>query len=124
MNFNIIDGNDDIDYDSILTDYQNLDLTVKEIRTKYNLSMGKWQTIQKQWKQDGIPLRNLQNKPPRKHTRNFIGAKNYSYDKRTGKYRVFKTINGKQYFFGYFDTEEEAQHRVKYLRMNNWEGLL
>ena len=50
MKFNIIDGNDDIDYDSILEDYQNLDLTVKEIRTKYNLSMGKWQTIQKQWK--------------------------------------------------------------------------
>lgn len=124
MNFNIIDGTDDTPYDDILTDYQNLELSVAEIRTKYGLSMGKWQSITRQWKQDGITLRGRQNQRKRKYTKNYIGAKNYSYDKRQDTYRVYKKINGKNHYFGSYDTEEEAQYRVEYLKKNNWEGLL
>ncbi len=124
MNFKIIDGTDDTPYDDILTDYQNLELSVAEIRTKYNLSMGKWQSITREWKQDGITLRGRQNQRKRKYTKNYIGAKNYSYDKRQDTYRVYKKINGKNHYFGSYDTEEEAQYRVEYLKKNNWEGLL
>ncbi len=37
-----------------------------------------------------------------------------------GKYEVYKNINGKRIRFGYYDTEKEAQERVRELRQKHW----
>ena len=124
MNFNIIDGYDDIDYDTLLEDYRNLELSVKEIQKKHGLTIGKWQSITREWKEKGIKLRGRQNQRKNHYPGEYIGAKNYYYSKSIGKYTVSKHINGKYYYFGTFGTEEEAQARVKELRENNWDGLL
>ena len=125
MNFNIVNGHDNFDYEQIKKDYQNLDLSVKTIREKYDLSMGKWQRITKQFKEDGIPLRNRHRQSERVYrTKKFSGAKNYYYDKITMKWRVIKYIGGKCYYFGSYVEEQDAIDKVRELRQNNWEGLL
>ena len=124
MNFNIIDGTDDIDYDTLLEDYRNLELSVKEIQEKHGLTTGKWQSITREWKEKGIKLRGRQNQRKNHYPGEYIGAKNYHYNKSIGKYTVSKSINGNYYYFGTFGTEEEAQARVAFLRANNWNGLL
>ena len=124
MNFHIIDGQEEYDYDAILQDYQNMELSVKEIQEKYGLTVGRWQNITKQWKQGSIPLRGRKNQRKRKYSESYSGAKNYSLDKRAGTYRVYKNIHGKNYYFGNYGTEEEAKQRVEYLKRNRWNGLL
>ena len=124
MKFNIIDGSDDLPYDDILRDYQNLELSVAEIRTKYNLSMGKWQSITRRWKKDGIPLRGRHNQRKRQYPPHYACAKNYHYNKKNGHYIVTKNINGEFHYFGAYDSEEEAIDRVHELRESNWDGLL
>lgn len=47
-------------------------------------------------------------------------AKYYSYNKRSGKYQITKTINGKLISFGYYETEAQAKHAVDLLKQNNW----
>ena len=44
MNFNIIDGTDDLDYDMVLQDYKNLELSVREIKEKHGITDGKMAT--------------------------------------------------------------------------------
>ena len=124
MNFNIIDGNDDIDYDSILEDYQNLDLTVREIKEKHGISDGRWQTITRHWREQGIPLRGRMNRKKHRYIATPFASKNYTYDKRNGVYKVYKKIEGKTYLFGSYGTEEEAKQRVEELKKNKWNGLL
>ena len=125
MNFKVVEGQDNIDYDAILRDYQNLDLSVKTIREKYNLSIGRWNTIIRKFKEDNIPLRSNKKQSPRTYNGiHHIGAKNYYYNKKTGKYRITKRIDGRIRYFGSVDSEEEAIDRVCELRESNWDGLL
>lgn len=123
MNFNIIDGHDNIDYESVLRDYQNLDLTVREIKEKHGISDGRWQTITKHWKEAGIPLRGRMNRKKHRYIATPFASKNYTKT-TSGRYRVYKKIKGVNYNFGVFDSEEEARAKVEELRQNNWEGLL
>lgn len=51
---------------------------------------------------------------PRRHSRN---AKNYSYHKPSGKYRVVFEINGKCKHFGSYITEGEAQAKVMEVKL-------
>lgn len=51
-------------------------------------------------------------------------AKYYRYDEHAKKWRIYKTVDGKYTNFGYYDTEEEAQAMVKYLKENNWDRSL
>ncbi|WP_296885109.1 hypothetical protein [uncultured Methanobrevibacter sp.] len=123
MDFNIIDGHDDFDHEAILQDYQNLDLTVREIKEKYDIGDSKWQTITRHWKEAGIPLRGRMNRKKHQYITTPFASKNYSKT-TSGRYRVYKKIKGVNYYFGVFDSEEEARAKVEELRQNNWDGLL
>ena len=46
--------------------------------------------------------------------------KHYGYNKRTGKWRVYKHINGKHTSFGEYGSESTAKKIVKKLIANNW----
>ena len=43
------------------------------------------------------------------------------YSKIFGKYNVVKSTDGKMKYFGRYDTEEEAQARVEFLKKHNWD---
>ena len=125
MNFNVVEGPEEIDYDAILRDYRNLDLPVRTIREKYGLSNGKWQKVVRKFKEDGEQLRGLHHQAKKAYSNTeYIGAKNYYYDKRAGKYRILKHVRGKEYYFGSYETEEEAIDHVRELRENGWNGLI
>ena len=120
MNFNIIDGTDDLDYDMVLQDYQNLELSVREIKEKHGITDGKWQRITKQWREQGITLRSKYHRTG--YPVYTFRCKNYTLN--NGRYKVYKEINGKKHYFGTYETEEEAKAKVKELWDNNWNGLL
>ena len=50
---------------------------------------------------------------------NILNYKHYS--KIQGKYNIVKYVNGKTTYFGRYDTEEEAQARVEFLKKHNWD---
>ena len=115
VTFNLIEAHGhDYDYEKIREDYQNTNYSVEEIREKHNLSRGQWQGVIRRFKDDNITLRG--NRIIQHNTANF-----YSYDKKRGKYRIQKTINGDYAFYGYFDTEKEAKAAVELLKENNWD---
>lgn len=120
VEFNIVEGSrleDELDWDNLKKDYQDLTLTVAEIQTKYGLTNSKWQTVRKHLESEGIPLRN------RGRVKNSYGdhnAKHYHKDKRSGKYLVRKVLDGKYTVFGLFDTENEAKAKVEELKRNGW----
>ena len=53
-----------------------------------------------------------------------IGTINKNIYFRLGKYRIIKSINGHDYYFGSFDTLEEAEERVKQIRLKGWENVI
>ena len=120
VEFNIVEGSrleDELDWEGLKTDYQDLTLTVAEIQDKYGLTNSKWQTVRKHLEDEGIPLRN------RGRVKNSYGdhnAKHYHKDKRSGKFIVRRVINGKYTMFGLYRTEDEAQERVRELKENGW----
>ena len=117
MNFNIIENPDPgYNIEEVIKDYMNMDIPVKDIKEKYGITKGRWQTLLKHFKDEGIPMRtnNRLNTPP----------KYYTKDKRYNRWYVQRTIRGHQYGFGAYATEEEAQARVQELHENNWNGLL
>ena len=120
VEFNIVEGcrlEDELDWEGLKTDYQDLTLTVAEIQDKYGLTNSKWQTVRKHLEDEGIPLRN------RGRVRNSYGyynAKHYHKDKRSGKFIVRRVINGKYTVFGLFDTEDKAKAKVEELKQNGW----
>lgn len=104
--------------DELIKDYENMELSVNEIKEKHNIGSGAWQTVLKRLKEQGVPMRGY-NKPS-----GVRKARYYYWDKHTQSWRVYKFINGKQLGFGGYRTEKEAQARVKELKKNNWDGLL
>ena len=100
-------------YDEIKVDYVDNQLPVEEIQQKYDISQKEWKHVLNKFREDNIPLRGrffIKNK----------SAKYYSFSKPHGKYKVCKWINGKHNSFGYFDSEEEAQRMVEYLKSRGW----
>lgn len=115
MNFRIVENPDnDFDLEAVIRDYQNLDISTKEIKEKYDITTGKYQQVIAEIKKRGIPLRS---RLPRH-------CKYYHYRKYDGYYVVKRVFRGKAYYFGYYKTEAEAQARVEELHENNWEGLV
>ena len=53
-----------------------------------------------------------------------IGTVNKNIYFKLGKYRIIKKINGKEYYFGSFDTLKEAEKRLKEIRLNGWEKTI
>lgn len=117
MNFRIVENqsvHDTYDLNELIEDYKNMELTVKEIREKYNLTVGQWHTVLKRIKEQGVSLRGA----------SYRNAKYYSFNKQYNHFRVHRVINGVHYRFGAYRTEKEAKARVDELNANNWEGLL
>ena len=59
MNFKIVENPEpDYNIEEIIQDYQNLDLTVKEIREKHGIGKSRWdKNILNQIRERGVPLR-------------------------------------------------------------------
>lgn len=53
-----------------------------------------------------------------------IGTVNKNIYFKLGKYRIIKKINGKDYYFGSFETFEEAERRVIEIRKKGWEQVI
>ena len=53
-----------------------------------------------------------------------IGTPNKNIYFKLGKYRIIKNIDGKEYYFGSFETFEEAEKRVKDIRLKGWEQVI
>ena len=45
----------------------------------------------------------------------------YYYTSPNGKYVVYKRINGRNYDFGRYDTEQEAKDMVDFLKRHDWD---
>lgn len=104
--------------DELIKDYENMELSVNEIKEKYNIGSGAWQTVLKRLKEHGVTMRGYsKTQPVRK-------AKHYYFDRSIKAYRVHKYIGDDHYLFGSYKTEKEAQSRVEELKENNWEGLI
>ena len=58
--------------------------------------------------------------PEDKKKLNLYKPKHYGYNKRTGKWRVYKQINGKHTSFGEYGSEVAAKRIVEKLIANNW----
>lgn len=43
---------------------------------------------------------------------------------KRGKWTIYKTINYKEYYFGSFNTYEEAEKRLKEIRLKGWEKVI
>ena len=43
---------------------------------------------------------------------------------KLGKWRIHKKINGKEYYFGSFDNLEDAEERVKEIRLQGWNNVI
>lgn len=117
--FNVIENQQDsYDFQELTKDYLNLDLSVKEIKEKHNITSGGWQTVLKRLKEHGITMRGYNKR------QGVRKAKHYYYDRSIKAYRVHKYIGDEYYLFGSYKTEKEAQARVEELKQNNWGGLL
>lgn len=117
MNFRIVENqsvHDTYDLNELIEDYKNMELTVKEIREKYDLTRGQWCTVLKRIKEQGVPLRSA----------SYRNAKYYHFNKQENKFKVERILNGVDCYFGTYRTEKEAKARVDELNANNWEGLL
>ena len=123
VTFNLIEGNrQDFPYEEMKHDYYHSELMSREIREKYNLTVSQWRRFTKQLKEEGLPLKSRGGCNHKGY--NHWIVKNYYYEKSRGQYKIQKSIKGKTVFFGYCDTEKEAQERVAVLKANNWEGTL
>lgn len=104
--------------EELIQDYNNLDLSVQEIKEKHNITSGGWQTVLKRLKEHGITMRGYNKRQCMRK------AKHYYYDRSIKAYRVHKYIGDEHYLFGSYKTEKEAQSRVEELKESNWGGLI
>lgn len=94
-------------YNQIKEDYQN-GMKVKDIKAKYNLTDGSWQSYRKELINDGfIELK-----------RNCREPKYYTLHQ--GRFCVQKVINKRKYHIASFKTEKEAQKCVELMKQCNW----
>jgi len=93
----------------LLQDIKNNTLTFKAISQKYDTTPKRITRIAKEhgcsrtrgaWKKHDLPL--------------------YVHLSRCGNYVVQKNIRGKMKYFGTFNTVEEAEERIDYLKHNGW----
>lgn len=53
-----------------------------------------------------------------------IGTVNKNIYFKLGKYRIIKRIDGKEYYFGSFNTLEEAETRLREIRFKGWHNVI
>lgn len=103
VNFRIVEQEqviitDDL-YEKIKADYVSSDLTVRQIREKYNLTHLDWKHLSKQFRDElGVKMR------PRQ------GAKHYY--KTCKGYEIYKLVDGKVRYFGCVRCDEGTVQRI------------
>lgn len=95
-------------YEQIKQDLSNK-IPIGEIKSKYGLSDGKWQTFRKELLADGLAVKN-KDKPEPKY-----------YSPFRGGYVVQKVINHHKYHIGAFKKESDAKLCVKLMKECNWD---
>ena len=115
VNFNIVSGDySPYDFDDLVQDYMDPALSVKQIREKYNLSIGMWHTVLKRLKHAGIPMRGY-NTPkaiePDKH---------YYYSKSHKRFYVYKYIDGANRILAGFPNAQLAEECVRLFEKHGW----
>lgn len=125
MNFRVIEGTQGFwdDFPEFVKLYNEGKMRIIEIRKKLELSQSKY----RQYRDRGFEqkllnkeLRTPRNSCIRGGVRNGINIKNYYHDRKTG-FEVKKRINGKDYYFGNYPTEQQAKKAVELLRECNWD---
>ena len=117
VTFHIIEGpHRDLPYEAMKHDYYNTNMLNREIMEKYGLGYSQWRRFIKELKEEGLSLKNTSGRHE--------AVKNYYFEKKRGKWKIQKSIHGRKMFFGYCDTEEEAQEKVAVLKKNRWDGTL
>ena len=112
MNFNIVETNWTKEfnntYEKIKKDYAN-EMSVKDIKSKYGLTDGKWGAYRKQLMTDGL----LQTRKEKTEPRFYSVCK-------TG-YLVQKVIDHHKYYIATFKTESQAKKCVELMKECNWD---
>lgn len=136
---NIIEGVDNRSaaYEDMKNRLLNQELfTAKEIREKHGIGHYTVQKLTNELKEElkvsfprALTLhrtlmarkgtrRVLQSEKPRKKKKE---CKQYTFNKRLGKYQVYKKQNGKRVHFGVYNTVEDAEAVVKELEKADWD---
>lgn len=121
VNFKVIEGDDSYlteVYESFKEDFLNPDVTVKDLKNKYDLSNAKYKNLRcKVLDETG-----LENKPQTYHGRKVkITDKTYISSLPSGNYGVVKYIDGFKESFGtYYDYETARIVRDKLIE-NDWD---
>ena len=96
-------------YNQIKQDLSN-GMKIKDIRTKYGLTKGKWGTYRKELIQEGL----LKPRTKIKEDAKF-------YTAYRNRFHVQKIIDGKKYHIGTFRTEAQAKYCVRLMRECDWD---
>ena len=117
VNFNIVSGDYyPYDFDDLVDDYMDLNLSVKDIREKYGLSVGMWHTALKRLKANGVPMRGY-NTPKESGT-----AKHYYYSKSNRRFYVYKYIDGANRVLASFPNAQLAEECVRLFELYGWDN--
>lgn len=119
--FNIIESSyedyDDI-YEDFKNDYMSCAITVKKMQEKYDITPNQYRRLKNRvMEETGVN---------RKLSRNTTGSmwvhcdKYIEGHKSSNRYKVSKVINGKKFFFGVYDSLEEAKFIRDRLEEENW----
>ena len=108
LNFKIVDGDDYYDkYDEFIEYYNNEEYGITRIREELGLSSNKYRDYRRKGLRENKII-----------SRSNSNVKYYTRFK--DKYTVWKSLNGHNCYFGIYDTEEEAQDRVRELENKGW----
>ncbi len=119
VSFRIVENPvEDYDLDEIIRDYQNLELSVHDIRLKYGFTRSNWRSVLRCMQEQGVVLRS-KDKGSKAQQKG-----RYYYRRPYGGFIVKRVINGIVYHFGTYWSEDEAKARVEELNGNGWDGLL
>lgn len=114
-NFKIVENSETVNYEDFKKDYMGNELTVDQIRKKYNLGNCAYYGLIKKVEEETGFYRKKTNK-----TKNTREPKYYTGDKYRG-YSVQKIINNKRFYFGNYRTIDEAKKVVEWLKEHNWD---
>ena len=105
-------------YEDFKRDYLSVDITVNEMLDKYNLTPNQYRRLKNRVAEDtGVN---------RKLSRNTTGSlwvycdKYIDTHKSENKFKVSKVINNKTFFYGIYDSLEEARYIRDTLEANDW----
>ena len=121
VNYNIVENNDsylNMIYESFKEDFINPNITVKELKDRYDLSTRKYNQL----REKVLNETNLENKPYiNKGPANMITEDRYIFFNNHGRCSICKTVNGVKKSFGTYKDYETAQEVRDILIQDNWD---